>query len=273
MTKSPSKNKPSKISARKKTWSDPRSLIAGASLIMAIAIYPSIAMLFNLPTLFNPFWVPLALSGGLIIAFGAILVFRLITEAPIKPYILYIAFLLVIVAILVLASWSSGADRSCTGFMGVQTSCSELNKLTTSLIFLNPRSLMMINIPTVWGIIGLLQPIKESSRTKDRDTPRAEIASAQKSTYRRASELYIIEKILLPVPIIIAVAVIYFLGSDPASFIALPIGIFSALILSGVIRNIFVRILIELAAVGILLFALYWLWIYLIFATSTSSNF
>jgi hypothetical protein len=94
----------------------------------------------------------------LLITFGLLCIWRRVAKRRmVRKFVRVIAWILAIIVALATVYWFGGAnDNTCTGLMGVQTSCMNVNRLMITVLLLNPFSLALWAVLAGSGVIGVL---------------------------------------------------------------------------------------------------------------------
>jgi hypothetical protein len=149
-----------KTSSKRTTALDSSAASQGGEWVLA----PAVVL-----TLFGAVMLVASISGAfsftfieplvalLLIALGLLCTWRIAKREMVRKFVRVIAWILAIVVALATVYWFGGAnDNTCTGLMGVQTSCMDVNRLMITVLLLNPFSLALWAVLAGSGVIGLL---------------------------------------------------------------------------------------------------------------------
>lgn len=97
-----------------------------------------------------------------LIVMGILYIRRVIRHEAVRGYVRFLLWFFALIIVLTTIYWFGGAnDNTCTGLMGAQTSCMDVNRLYITILLLNPFSLILWMILAGSGVIGLLvKPVK-----------------------------------------------------------------------------------------------------------------
>ncbi|MEU3251066.1 hypothetical protein [Streptomyces sp. NPDC006997] len=92
----------------------------------------------------------------LLATLGLALAWKVAKREVARRYVQVIAWIFAVVVALATIYWFGGAgDNTCTGLMGVQTSCMSVNRLMITIWLLNPFSLILWGALAIAGLAGL----------------------------------------------------------------------------------------------------------------------
>ena len=93
----------------------------------------------------------------LLIALGLLCIWRIARREAVRKFVRIITWILAVIVVLSTVFWFGGAnDNTCTGLMGVQTSCMNVNRIMITVLLLNPFSLTLWAAIAGSGVVGLL---------------------------------------------------------------------------------------------------------------------
>ncbi|MGW0867822.1 hypothetical protein [Streptomyces sp. NPDC002611] len=96
------------------------------------------------------------LVAVLVTTLGFVLTWKVAKHEAVRKYVQVIAWIFAVVVALAAVYWFGGAgDNTCTGLMGVQTSCMSVNRLMITIWLLNPFSLILWAALAIAGLVGL----------------------------------------------------------------------------------------------------------------------
>ncbi|MFG2377595.1 hypothetical protein ACGFY9_39820 [Streptomyces sp. NPDC048504] len=103
------------------------------------------------------------LVSALLATFGLLSAWKIARREAIRKYVRVVSWVLAITFTLAVVFWFGGGnDNSCTGFMGVQSSCMDNNRVMIAVLLLNPFSLLIWAGLALGGLAGLWIKPKKS---------------------------------------------------------------------------------------------------------------